>query len=544
MKIFYIILALVAIPLIFFTMYLRTFQGIKQRLGSFFLIRKFNSDYLKVRSLKNILLLFLRLVFAVLIALLIFNPSNVGTPGRNTVFHDTDKKEGNKTDYNFTLNLIAPPQAMDNFDEDRFFLNALIKNYKTKSRNVRIVYNPSEKIIDSLKGDVIIFPHKKQAGNAFLKWVELFDFSSLRIREAKIKDTDIIARACYPILIMNGDKVKKLAELEDGTVIAVSFAYNNGRVLLFGTGASGFWGDMGVSGYFVDIIDAFVNNITIAENSEKNIKKDNDPDFGEVKSLLSFDLILKIASLVFLLELIVFILKTIRLKKSMLLAFVLLISAVMQASSLYAEDFRFIELTMDGQPANTAMFQIIKRELEEKTSVRISPNYYAAHSAYSLAQGLLPEQPYLWIIGCANADGFSEKITRALTDFVERGGIIFVDVNGTDANPTCHQFFQGLALKIAGSPGLTRLSADHPIYKSFYLMNSQNFSGADVSLTTKRSALIFSENNLKQRILNRNEDALKAGVNIVLYMLSGNYKSDQIHTRQILNRLKKRELFR
>jgi hypothetical protein len=75
-------------------------------------------------------------------------------------------------------------------------------------------------------------------------------------------------------------------------------------------------------------------------------------------------------------------------------------------------------------------------------------------------------------------------------------------------------------------------------------MNSQNFRGADVSLTTKRSAIILSENNLRQRILSRNDDALKASVNIVLYMLSGNYKSDQIHTRQILNRLKKRELFR
>ncbi len=99
-------------------------------------------------------------------------------------------------------------------------------------------------------------------------------------------------------------------------------------------------------------------------------------------------------------------------------------------------------------------------------------------------------------------------------------------------------------MKVAGSPGLVRLTGDHPLYKSFYLMNSQNFRGADVSLTTKRTAIILSENNLRQRILNRNEDALKAGVNIVLYMLSGNYKSDQIHTRQILNRLKKRELFR
>ncbi len=237
-----------------------------------------------------------------------------------------------------------------------FFWKHLLKITKTKSRNVTIIYNPSEKIIDSVKGDVIIFPHKKQAGNAFLKWIELFDFSPIKImgingvKESKIKDTDISVRACYPILIINSDKVKKLAELEDGTVIAASFAYNNGRVLLFGTGVSSLWGDMGVSGYFADIIDSFISNIPIPPKPEKNIQekiqKDNDKKYGEVKSMLSFDTILKIASIVFLLELIVFIIKFLRARKAMLLIFVLLITA---SAPLYAEDFKFIELTIDGQ---------------------------------------------------------------------------------------------------------------------------------------------------------------------------------------------------
>ncbi len=85
------------------------------------------------------------------------------------------------------------------------------------------------------------------------------------------------------------------------------------------------------------------------------------------------------------------------------------------------------------------MFRIIKRELEEKTSVRISPDYYAAYSVYSLAQGQLPELPYLWIIGCVPAGGFSEKHIRALTDFVDRGGIIFADLSGADGDSSCMQ---------------------------------------------------------------------------------------------------------
>jgi hypothetical protein len=541
MKIVFIIFALFAVPLVFLTMYLRTSQGIKQRLGSFFVIRKFKSDFLKVRSLKDVLLLLTRLAFAVLIILLILNPSDVKTPGRNTLFHEPAKEDTGKANI-YKLRLIAPNQAIDRFDEDRFFLEAFIKNYKIKSRNVNIVYNPSEKMIDSLKGDTIIFPYRKQAGNAFLKWIELFDLSSIRFKEAKIKETDITVKACYPIIIANSDKAIKQAELEDGTVIAVTFTWNNGRILLFGTGISGFWGEMGVSGYFADIIDSFINNIPVAQKAEedfpKNIKKDNNPDIGEVKSQLSFDMILKIASLVFLFELVFFVLRSIQLKKILPLIFILFFSA-----NLYAGDFKFIELTFDDKPANGAMFQIIKRELEEKTSIRIDPNYYIAHPVRLLVQGRLPEQPYLWIIGCRDTALLSDKLSGALSDFIERGGIIFVDP-GDAGTGGCRRFFEGLALKIAGSQGLSHLPSDHPVYKSFYLMNSRDLSGADVSITTKRTAIIISENNLKQRILNRNNDALKAGVNVVLYMLSGNYKSDQIHTRQILNRLKKRELFR
>lgn len=547
MRIFFIIFAVIAVPLVFFTMYLRTSQGIKQKLGSFFVIRKLKSDHLKVRSLKDIILLLIRLAFAVIIIVLIINPSDVENPGRNTIFHNSGKIKSDNAGNKFNFKFIAPGQATDKFDEDRFFLEAFVKNYKSKSGNISIIYNPSEKLLDSIKGDVIIFPHKKQAGNAFLKWIELFDFSFLRMKEdrgVKIKGTEIFIRASYPILIADSSNVKKLSELADGTVIAVSFAASSGRVLLFGAGVSAFWGDMGVSGYFADIINDFVNNISLSEkqnyNTKENIRKDNFSDAGEVKSLLSFDTMLKIASVVLLLELIFFIFRIMSAKKALPLIFILLFFS----QNLYAEDFRFIELTMDGKPANAGIFRIIKRELEEKTSVRISPDYYSAHSASLLAQGRLPELPYLWIMGCTDSDALSGKVAAALVDFIERGGIIFVDQGGAGGGQSCRQFFNGIALRIAGSPGLVRLSGDHPVYKSFFLISSRSFSGADVSVTTKRTAVIISENDFGRRILLRDEAALKAGVNIVLYMLSGNYKSDQIHTRQILNRLKKRELFR
>ncbi|MFH0976792.1 MAG: DUF4159 domain-containing protein [Spirochaetota bacterium] len=571
MSILFIILASIALPLVSFTIFLRTSHGQKLKLGSFFIIRNLSSDYPKVRSVKDILLLFLRLAFTAIIALLIFDPSDAGVPGRNTLYHSAGKASLNRQEYRYSLKLKAPGQAKDKFDEDLYFLEAFIKSYKIP-REAVVIYNPDEKTADSIKNDTIIFPSQKQGGNAFLKWIDLFEFSDLRIKEARIKDTDVKIRAFYPIRILNSEKIKNYIQLEDGSVIAVSFMHNNHKVLLFGTGISGFWGDIGVSGYFIDIIDDFMSSLSLSEKPEEEPDRSDEGSPGEVRSLMSFGILLKIACFIFLAELILYllqsifnlnfsmadklkqiheteekyspskllfngILKLIKRKKIVLLILLLF------PSGLRAEDFKFIELTFDGHPANNKQFfSVIKRELEEKTSIRISPDYYATISSSSLSNGQLPELPYLWILGCP--DRLSQKLARALTDFIERGGIIFADLSGAGETSQCRAMLKEISLKISGSAGFLPLPKDHPVYKSFYLINSENLKGADISITTKRTAMIISENKIMQRMAVREDKALKAGVNIVLYMLSGNYKSDQIHTRQILNRLKKRELFK
>lgn len=542
MKLALIILALASIPLVFFTMYSRTFKGLKIKLGSFFILREFKSEYLKIRSLNDIFLLFLRLCFAVIIVLLIFDPSDVGAPGRSTIFHESDAT-GQAENNRYNLKLIAPQNPADKYDEDLYFLNAFIKNYKAKSDNISVIYNPTEKMLDNVKKDIIVFPSRRQARNAFLKWIDILEVTSLRVEKSIIKDADINLNAHYPILPVS-DKVIKYAETEDGSAVAVSFEINKRRILLFGAGLSSYWGDLGVSGYFIDIIEDFINNASISENT-KSVATVQVAKHGEVRSLLSFGLLLHAAAIIFLIELAVYIfrahlksLKIIRTGKGTIL-FLLLFS-----SSLVAEDFKFIELTGDGQSGNNKqLFFIIKRGLEEKTSVKISPDFYATHSSVSLANGILPDFPYIWIFDNGNIK-LTGRLSEALARFVEKGGIIFVDLSKTGGKSAYYTFFKDLGSDISANAGLTRLPADHPLYKSFYLLNTENFSGVDISISTKRTALIISENNLRARIIRRDENAIKTGVNIVLYMLSGNYKSDQIHTRQILNRLKKRELFR
>ncbi len=536
MNIVFIALALAAVPLVFLTMYSRTSEGIKIKLGSFFIIRKFKSDFLKIRSLRDISTLLIRLFCASLIIILVFDPSDVETPPRDTLLHDPGSmsKENDK----YSLKLIAPVQATDKFDEDRFFLESFVRNSRAGSGNISIIYNPSEKMIEKSNNDIIIFPARKQAGNAFLRWIELIDFSPLRTADLKIRDTDIYIKNYYPLLIKNSSIIKKYVELEDGSVITVSFEDSGRRILFFGAGISSFWGDMGVSGYFMDIIDDFISNVSLSDHAEKNLHRTDKPVSGQVKSRLSFSAILKTASLIFIIELAFFIFKSVRIRKTLLL-FLLLFPS----TGLYAEDFKFIELNLSERPVNNSqVFFIIKRELEEKTSIRISPDFYIFHPYNSFIKGNLPEFPYLWITECGNPGRLSPEFAEALSGFIEKGGIVFIDLSS--ASPSCIKFFNDLGLKISGSPGLNVLAQDHPVYKSFYLIKPERLTGADVSVSTKRTALIISENNLIKRIYSRDGNAVKTGLNIVLYMLSGNYKSDQIHTRQILNRIKRREFFR
>ncbi|MDY6968186.1 MAG: DUF4159 domain-containing protein [Spirochaetota bacterium] len=542
MNVIIIITALIALPLVLLTMYSKTARGIMLKLGSYFIIKKFLTDHLKVRSLKKILLLILRLCFVGLICLLIFDPSDIEEPNRNAIFHKSDIAAGTEEDAKrYPLKLILPAKIKDRFDEDIYFIESFVKNQSSTKQGVTVIYNPTEKIINSVKHDIIIFPSIKQNRNVFGKWFETIELGKLRKESSKIAHTELSARQYFPLIIIDKKGVKKYAELENGSVIAVSFKHKTRRILLFGTGLSSQWGDFGVSGYFINITDNFLNNVSL---SNKQLPPPNplNKETSGVRSKLSFDLILKIASIIFLIELIVFSVKSFRARKTLVALFILIFSA-----SSYAEDFKFIELSVSGEINRNSrkFFSILKQELEQKTTIKISPNYYKTHSSRALINGKMPEFPYLWIIGCKSSLKMSEKLSKSLLDFIKRGGVVFVETCGLGNDASYYQFYYYLGMMI--SRNLIKpsyLTKDHPVYKSFYLLSEENFIGVDASISTRRTALIIDRNNLIKRVMAYDKDAIKAAVNIVLYMLSGNYKSDQIHTRQILKRLKKRELFR
>ena len=166
----------------------------------------------------------------------------------------------------------------------------------------------------------------------------------------------------------------------------------------------------------------------------------------------------------------------------------------------------------------------------------------------------------------------------ALNDYMARGGIVLIDTNGGSAGSAGSGagFAPGVeaALQRAAAgltlPPLAPLTADHVLAKSFYLLPEfpGRFSGDTVWVQRDQdrtndsvSPVILGANgwaaawavdaagrnpyavlpnptatqatsSARQRLL-----AYRFGVNLVMYALTGNYKGDQVHVPQILQRL-------
>jgi hypothetical protein len=156
-------------------------------------------------------------------------------------------------------------------------------------------------------------------------------------------------------------------------------------------------------------------------------------------------------------------------------------------------------------------------------------------------------------------------LTQKLQTYIDQGGTIFFDTRdhagartftGTKAQKSLQNITSGLNI-----PVLIPLPADHVLKRSFYLLDALNgFQELspiwleDPSSTAQRdgvsSVIIGSANYaalwagmqsdaaaFSQRSAGE-EMALRFGVNLVIYALTGNYKADQVHVPYILERLK------
>ena len=170
----------------------------------------------------------------------------------------------------------------------------------------------------------------------------------------------------------------------------------------------------------------------------------------------------------------------------------------------------------------------------------------------------------------------AQAITR-IAAYMKQGGTILFDTRDAlnqrpGGAPTPEQLWLRRLLSNVDVPELELVPRDHVVTKTFYLLD--NFVGRttigqtwiealppDTGDRTNRpvrsgdnvSPIIITSNDLAGAwAVSRNGDALyplvpgtgrqremaiRAGVNIVMYTLTGNYKADQVHVRDLLERL-------
>ncbi len=172
--------------------------------------------------------------------------------------------------------------------------------------------------------------------------------------------------------------------------------------------------------------------------------------------------------------------------------------------------------------------------------------------------------PLLYWPITAQSPSLSVETISRIARFLDRGGTILFDTRnqgGSSGLGPSSRALRNLARRL-GVPQLTPVPADHVLTKSFYLL--QDFPGrwaggrvwieipgenindgvARIIVGSNDWASAWALDQSGQPMFpvvpggeRQREMALRFGVNLMMYTLTGNYKSDQVHVPAILERL-------
>jgi len=192
-------------------------------------------------------------------------------------------------------------------------------------------------------------------------------------------------------------------------------------------------------------------------------------------------------------------------------------------------------------------------EIDKRTSidVRVEP----AH--LRLADPELFRHPLLYLAGSREFSAPDDAEVARLRRHLAFGGLLLCD--GADSRPGggFDRSVRALAARLFPRARLARLPAAHVIYKSFYLLTrpvgrtvAQPFLEAVVH--DGRAALVYCPNDLGGAFARDNlgqwefecypggerqrELAFRLGINLAMYALCLDYKTDQVHVPFILKR--------
>ncbi len=220
-----------------------------------------------------------------------------------------------------------------------------------------------------------------------------------------------------------------------------------------------------------------------------------------------------------------------------------------------SSQFRFGVLNLGASNRRQGALRRLAWEVTKRTAIDIDINpIEMALNGKSLAQS-----PFLVLSGDREFAIPSNKEISALRQFLTFGGFLLIDSGEGATDGAFDGSVRQLLDQIFPRPqkNLELVSQDHVLYKSFYLIN-RPLGRLAISPTLEavvrddRAVVVYSHNDLLGAWMRddlgnyeyscepggerQREFAFRVGINLVMYALCLDYKSDQVHVPAILKR--------
>lgn len=221
-----------------------------------------------------------------------------------------------------------------------------------------------------------------------------------------------------------------------------------------------------------------------------------------------------------------------------------------QDIALASEPYLAYIMTGDGTRDSMAQagLEALAQTLTNRTS--IEP---AGVIAINIENDDISLLPFIYWSISADDTPLSETARLKLQRYIDNGGMVLFDVHGLRGNMVSTQAIAQVAGRLSIRP-VEDLPQDHTLTRSFYLLThlrgSYNYDDVLVEQqgtpgTESVSNVIIGENDWVSAWAGRTvrsgsdeyEMALRAGVNMLMYALTGDYKSDQMQIDNTINRL-------
>jgi hypothetical protein len=219
--------------------------------------------------------------------------------------------------------------------------------------------------------------------------------------------------------------------------------------------------------------------------------------------------------------------------------------------------FVYTQLKYDGDwDPYPYVHQDIFSLLTLTTSIKVVPD----RRVITLKDDALFSSPFLVMLNNGKFTGFSDTERKTLVRYITNGGILVIEDSTAYKQSEFDKKIKVEMDKMFPDKRFTKLPKEHPIFRSFYLLRSiagrkltNNYlEGLDID---NRGAVIYSQNDVFGAWLrdkfgnyflecipggeNQRFEAQKLTLNIIIYSLTGTYKSDYVHKPFIEDKLRR-----